>query len=131
MCILMFSISNLHMFMNTFLRFLKIVRFLRKISGALALGWLCYRGSINCENAHFTHVYDTFIAYRLWSHFGAKKKSNTKTNLLKILTRGIPVKIIYLFYIFFIYISLQYTTQSNLTLTIFTYDYYEYWTSIC
>ena len=107
MCILMFSISNSHMFNDTFLRFLKIVRFLRKISGALALGWLCYRGSINCENAHFTHVYDTFIAYRLWSHFGAKKKSNTKTNLLKILTRGIPVKIIYLFYIY-IYLYLFY-----------------------
>ena len=105
-----FLMSENNLILTTFLSFLKISDFWGKFPGESPSVGYAIEGPKNIEKPRFTADFDTFIAYRLWSHFGAKKKSNTKTNLLKILTRGIPVKIIYLFYI---YISITITQQSN------------------
>ena len=99
--------------MITFFSFSEKSRFPGKISGKSPSIGYAIEGPIIMKKPRFTHDLSRFIAYRLSSILRAKKKSNTKTNLLKILTRGIPVKIIYLFYISFIYIYLNINTLNS------------------
>lgn len=102
---------QINLYLHLFLSFYKIGDFWDKFSGKPPSMGYAMNANERWKTPFYTRI-EQSIAYRLSSHFGAKKKSNTKTNLLKILTRGIPVKIIYLFYIFFIYIYLYINTYT-------------------
>ena len=106
---------QINLYLHLFLSFYKIGDFWDKFSGKPPSMGYAMNANERWKTPFYTRI-EQSIAYRLSSHFGAKKKSNTKTNLLKILTRGIPVKIIYLFYI---YISLSSLLIHTITIHIF------------